>query len=127
MGLSIPESFRVYLPVLLRGLLLLQEERRGIMSTIFSERHGVDTDEPEWVDNLRAEYERRIADLQKENDRMILEENQEIAQLQNQILAWRRKVNAQEESIDHLRTVCRGLQEQVNAYRQVPSEKEEHR
>ena len=49
------------------------------MSAIFSERYGVDTDEPEWVQNLRAEYERRIADLQKENDRMILEENQEIA------------------------------------------------
>lgn len=83
------------------------------MSTIFSERYGVDTDEPEWVGNLRAEYERKIADLQKENDRMILEENQEIAQLQNQILAWRRKVNAQEESIDHLRTVCRGLQAEI--------------
>lgn len=53
--------------------------RRVNMSTIFSERYGVDTDEPEWVQNLRAEYERRIADLQKENDRMIFEENQEIA------------------------------------------------
>lgn len=83
------------------------------MSTIFSERYGVDTDEPEWVQNLRAEYERKIADLQKENDRMILEENQEIAQLQNQILAWRRKVNAQEESIDQLRTVCRALQAEI--------------
>lgn len=83
------------------------------MSTIFSERYGVDTDEPEWVESLRAEYERRIADLQAENDRMIFEDNREIAQLQNQILAWRRKVNAQEESIDHLRTVCRALQAEI--------------
>lgn len=97
------------------------------MSTIFSERYGVDTDEPEWVQNLRAEYERKIADLQKENDRMTLEENQEIAQLQNQILAWRRKVDAQEQSIDALRTMYRALQEQVNTYRQVLSEKEKHR
>ena len=85
------------------------------MSTIFSERYGVDTDEPEWVGNLRAEYERRFADLQAENDRMIFEENREIAQLQNQILAWRRKVDAQKQSIDALRTMYRALQEENNA------------
>ena len=79
------------------------------MNTIFSDRYGVDTDEPEWVENLRAEYERKIADLRKENDQMIFAENQEIAQLRNQILAWRRKADVQEESLNALRTIYRAV------------------
>ena len=76
-------------------------------NTTFSDRYGVDTDEPEWVQNLRAEYERKIADLQAENDRMILEENQEIARL--------------EHVCDHNRALqaeMAELEEEMNAWRQ---------